>query len=99
MLPFGDAPDWLLCVLAGVGAALPLPLPLRPMDTAPVAMAPTAAPAPAPPPEATAPTIGVTKRISAGKANRATIINVKPVMEVINASFPLLLPMRRNATE
>jgi hypothetical protein len=62
-------------------------------------MAPTAAPAPAPPPEATAPTIGVTKRISAGKANSATIINVKPVMEVINESFPPLLPMRRNATE
>jgi hypothetical protein len=62
-------------------------------------MAPTAAPAPAPPPEATAPTIGVTNRISAGKANSATSINVNPVMDPIKASCPLLLPMRRNATE
>jgi hypothetical protein len=61
-------------------------------------MAPTAAPAPAPPPEATAPTIGVTKRISAGSAKRATTIKVNPVMEPIKASWPLL-PMRRNATE
>jgi hypothetical protein len=37
--------------------------------------------------------------MSAGRANKATTINVKPVMEPIKASFPLLLPMRRNATE
>jgi hypothetical protein len=64
-----------------------------------VAKAPTAAPAAAPLPEATAPTIGVTNRISAGIANRATIISVKPVMEPIKGSCPLLFSMRRNATE
>jgi hypothetical protein len=62
-------------------------------------MAPTAAPAAAPLPEATAPTIGVTKRINAGSANKATIINVKPVMDLTSASRPSPVPMRRNATE
>ena len=85
--------------LGSFGAALPLPLPPRPRETAPVAMAPTAAPAAAPLPEATAPTIGVTKRINAGSANKATIINVKPVMDLISTFSPPPLPMSRNATE
>jgi hypothetical protein len=82
-----------------MGAAFPLPLPPRPRDTAPVAIAPAAAPAAAPLPEATAPTIGVTNRINAGSANKATIINVNPVIEPTRASCPLVLPIKRNATE
>jgi hypothetical protein len=43
--------------------------------------------------------MGVTNRIRAGSAKRATIIRVKPVMDPIRAFCPPLLPMSRNATE
>ena len=86
MLPEGPPPVLVFCVVrevvdAGIGEASPLPLPPRPKETAPVARAVTAAPAPAPLPEATAATMGVTNRISAGNANSATSISVKPVMD------------------
>jgi hypothetical protein len=41
----------------------------------------------------------VTNRIRAGRANRATIIKVNPVIEPIRASFSLVLLINRNATE